>query len=363
MMSDVSGPQTHDPFDVLRRPDAPLAPSATFAKQLRQRLTAELRPLLSRAATSTSDSQPERTATMTVTPYLIVRNAVAALDFYRDAFGAVETLRMIGDDGRVGHAEIMIGGSKLMMADEYPEIGALGPESRGGPTSSFDIDVVDAARVDETFQRALSFGATSLRPPADQFHGSRSATVSDPFGQNWTFSALIEQLSAEEYASRAATDTGHGSFTVEATSVEATSVEATPGQATTGAATATPDAERHQVKHHAQGDLYYFALPATDIAKAHAFFGAVLGWQFAAPDRGHIENISAPPGSVNSMNGETAVRLWFVVDDIHAAVQRVREMGGTADEPVDYASGWSADCTDDQGTMFSLSVPVPEYTA
>ena len=305
---------------------------------------------------------------MTVTPYLIVRNAAAALDFYSDAFGAVETLRMIGDDGRVGHAEIMIGGSKLMMADEYPEIGALGPESRGGPTSSFDIDVVDAARVDETFQRALSLGATSLRPPADQFHGSRSATVSDPFGQNWTFSALIEQLSAEEYASRAATDTGHGSFTVETTPDETTPDETTPDETTPDETTPDettnpPDAARHQVKHHGHGDLYYFALPATDIDKAQAFFGAVLGWQFAAPEHGHIENISAPPGSVNSMNGDTAVRLWFVVDDIHTAVQRVREMGGTADEPINYESGWSADCTDDQGTMFSLSVPVPEYTA
>jgi predicted enzyme related to lactoylglutathione lyase len=103
-------------------------------------------------------------------------------------------------------------------------------------------------------------------------------------------------------------------------------------------------------------------VPVGDVARAQRFFGGLLGWRFAGPDQGHIENISAPPGGLNADTADTSVRLWFVVDDIHAAVARVRELGGTAGEPIDYPSGISADCTDDQGTVFSLSVPSSEYS-
>ena len=327
-----------DAFDTLRRPDTPIAPDPIFAEQLRRRLAAELGPLLTPTAPA-----PERTVAMTVTPYFIVRNAAAALDFYRDTFGAIETQRLVGDDGRVGHAEITIGGSPMMLADEFPEVDAVGPQTRGGPTCTFNIDVGSGDAVDATFDLAVSLGATALRPPADQFHGNRSGTINDPFGQRWTITAPVEELSTEEYAARAAEDSGHGSFALQVP------------------AAAVPD-PAHQVKHHDRGDLYYFTLPVADVARAQQFFAAVLGWQFGAPDQGHIENISAPPGSVSS-TGDPGARLWFVVDDIHTAVERVRAGGGTADEPVLYSSGWSAGCTDDQGTMFSLSVPVPEYTA
>ncbi|MCU1392388.1 MAG: glyoxalase [Ilumatobacteraceae bacterium] len=338
----MSDPTTSDPFDILRRPDAPIAPDPAFARRLHQRLTAELAPML-----GTSAIQQQRTITMTVTPYFVVRGASAALDFYRDAFGAVETQRLVGDDGRIGHAEIIIGGSPMMLADEYPEVDAVGPATRGGPTCTFNIDVGTGPAVDETIARAVSLGATVLREPADQFHGNRSGTITDPFGQRWTITAAVEQLSTAEYAARAAQDNGHGTFELE--------VPAT-------------DDRQHQVKHHDQGDLYYFTLQVADRAMAKRFFGAVLGWQFgpeppaASDESGHIENISAPPGGVNDAIGGTGARLYFVVDDIHAAVARVRANGGTADEPVEYPSGWSADCVDDQGTVFSLSVPTPEYT-
>lgn len=338
-----------DPFDALRRPDAPIAPSAAFARQLRQRLTAELQPLLASAAppTSVSTSTTERTVAMTVTPYFSVRNCAAALDFYRDAFGAIETHRLVGDDGRVGHAEIMLGGSRMMLADEYPEVDSLGPQSRGGPTCTFDLDVGNASRVDEMYAHAVELGAQGLSEPADQFHGNRSAVVQDPFGQRWTLSAQIEQLTTEQYAARAAQDSGHGSFSLEGG---------------TTAATTNGNAAHPQAKHLEQGDLYYFTLPVADVPKAQRFFGAVLGWQFAAPDQGHIENISAPPGGLNDQSTDKGARLWFVVDDIHTAVERVRAAGGTAQDPVNYESGWSSDCVDDQGTVFSLSVPSPEYS-
>jgi len=286
---------------------------------------------------------------MTVTPYLSIRNAAAAIDFYRDVFGAVEDHRLLGDDGRIGHAEITIGTSRLMLADEYPEVDSLGPESRGGPTCMFDVSVPD---VDDVYARSLSFGATSLSEPADQFHGSRSATIRDPFGHRWTLSTLIETLGTEEYAARAAQDEGHGSFALQNADPE------TGATSETGADVSTSS---RQVKPLSQGDLYYFALPVQDIARAQRFFGAVLGWQFAEPDNGHVDNISAPPGGVNAGTADTGARLWFVVDDIQTAVTRVRELGGSADDPVEYPSGWSADCTDDQGTAFSLTVPSAEY--
>jgi predicted enzyme related to lactoylglutathione lyase len=197
------------------------------------------------------------------------------------------------------------------------------------------------------YAHAIELGALGLREPADQFHGNRSATVQDPFGQRWTLSARIEQLTTEQYAARAAQDSGHGSFSLE-----------------TGVAAATTNgnAAHPQAKHLEQGDLYYFTLPVADVPRAQRFFGAVLGWQFGAPDQGHIENISAPPGGLNDKSTDMGARLWFVVDDIHTAVERVRAAGGTAQDPVNYESGWSSDCIDDQGTVFSLSVPSPEYS-
>jgi uncharacterized glyoxalase superfamily protein PhnB/predicted enzyme related to lactoylglutathione lyase len=320
-----------DAFDALRRPDAPIAPSESFARQLRRQLTDALQPLL---ATPTRS----RGSTMTVTPYLSMRNAAAALDFYRDAFDAVETQRLVGDDGRIGHAEMMIGNSKLMLADEYPEVDALGPESRGGTTCGFTIDLPTPEDVDRSFAHALELGAVEMRPPRDEFYG-HTGTVKDPFGHVWSLTAPMEQLSTEEYARRAAEPGEYGSFRLE-----------------TPTSTTEHDTHDRQTKHHERGDLYYFVLPVKDLARAQRFFTAVLGWQFPAPDQGHIGNISAPPGAVN-VSDDAGARLWFVVDDIQAAVDRVRANGGTADEPALYDSGWSADCIDDQGTVFSLSVP------
>ena len=338
-MVDTSHP---DPFDALRRPDAPIAPSTAFANRLRQRLMNEL------ADTLPSANAPERTTIMSITPYLMVRGAAAAIDFYRDAFDAVETHRLVGDDGRIGHAEITIGGARVMLADEYPEMDALGPQTRGGATCTFDVDVVSAARVDATFERAMALGAVGVRPPADQFHGSRSATLIDPFGHRWTLSAQIEQLTNTEYAARAAQDTGHGGFDL---------VLPEPAPESTGSE--VPD---QQLRHHALGDLYYFTLPVTDLPRAQRFFETLLGWQFSDPGRGHIENISAPPGSIGADPADPTARLWFVVNDIHEAVATVRRLGGTATEPIEYESGWGADCTDDQGTVFSVSVPSAKYS-
>jgi uncharacterized glyoxalase superfamily protein PhnB/predicted enzyme related to lactoylglutathione lyase len=336
-----------DPFEALVVDTTPIAPSARFADSLRQQIVTELEtpmsPATSPAAIPATTTDP-LTVTNTVTPYLCVDGAAAAIDFYVAAFGAVEHHRMVGDDGRIGHAEIVIGGSRLMLADEYPEVGVLSPTTRGGSSTNFTLEVPD---VDRAFARALELGARELRAVADQFYGFRQGTLVDPFGHQWSLSTPIAGYGDDEYVERSA--------------AEGYDVQRPAGASTTVATGVDDEPDDHQVKHHGRGDLYYFTLPTTDIERAQTFFGAVLGWRFESPDNGHVRNISAPPGGLNQ-GADTAARLWFVVDDIHAAVATVREMGGTADEPVLYASGWSADCTDDQGTEFSLSVPSATHT-
>jgi PhnB protein len=131
----------------------------------------------------------------TVTPYLIVKGAAKALDFYRDAFGAVELFRMPMPDGRIGHAEIQIGDSRMMLADEHPEIGALSPTTIGGTATGICLYVPD---VDALHAKAVAAGVKVERPLQNQFYGDRSATVIDPFGHKWTIATHIEDVSPEE---------------------------------------------------------------------------------------------------------------------------------------------------------------------
>ena len=135
-----------------------------------------------------------------VTPYLVMKNAAAAIEFYKKAFGAVELFRMAGPGGKIGHAEIKIGDSPVMLADEYPDMGFKGPESLGGTPVSLMIYVDD---VDKIFPRAIAAGGKEVRPLQNQFYGDRSGTLTDPFGHVWTISTHVEDLSEEEVAKRA----------------------------------------------------------------------------------------------------------------------------------------------------------------
>lgn len=135
----------------------------------------------------------------TVTPYLVVNGAARAIDFYKKAFGATEVLRMAHPDGKVGHAELKIGDSHIMLADEVPEFGFRSPESYGGSPVSMALYVED---VEASFKQALDAGATELRPLQDQFYGDRSGTVTDPFGYAWTLATHTEDLSSEELQQR-----------------------------------------------------------------------------------------------------------------------------------------------------------------
>ena len=144
-----------------------------------------------------------------VTPYLIVNGAAAAIAFYKDAFGATELMRMPTPDGKIGHAEIKIGDSAIMLADEYPEMGYKSPQRIGGSAVSLMIYLED---VDSTFARAIDKGARALQPIKDQFYGDRSGTLQDPFGHVWTLATHIEDIPpdelrrrAEEFSEKAAT--------------------------------------------------------------------------------------------------------------------------------------------------------------
>src|ERR1700751_4876899 len=136
----------------------------------------------------------------TATPYLIVRGAADAIEFYKHAFGATEMLRMADPQGSVGHAEIRIGDSVIMLADEHPAMGYRGPRSLGGSSVSILLYLDD---VDAVFDRAVKAGAKALRPGANQFYGDRSGTLEDPFGHVWTIATHVEDVAPEELKRRA----------------------------------------------------------------------------------------------------------------------------------------------------------------
>ncbi len=136
-----------------------------------------------------------------VTPYLIVDGAASAIEFYTKAFNASELVRMGGPDGRIGHAELLITDSHVMLADEHPEIGALGPRSVGGSPVTLLLYVDD---VDAVVSKACSLGAKLTRPVADQFYGDRTGGVEDPFGHRWYVATHKEDVSHEEMKKRSA---------------------------------------------------------------------------------------------------------------------------------------------------------------
>ena len=142
-----------------------------------------------------------------VTPYLIVNDGARAIEFYKKAFGATELFRMAGPDGKIGHAEIKIGDSPIMLADEVPAMGHRSPQSLGGSPVSILLYVED---VDAVFNQAVAAGAKVARPVADQFYGDRTGGVTDPFGHAWYIATHKEDVSLEEMQKRAKAAHGGG---------------------------------------------------------------------------------------------------------------------------------------------------------
>lgn len=149
----------------------------------------------------TSKPKPIPDGYHTATPYLIVKGAAQAIEFYKKAFGATELLRMEQPGGKVGHAEIKIGDSTIMLADEAPDVDARSPQTIGGSPVSILLYVED---VDAVFTKAVAAGAAVQRPVANQFYGDRTGGVKDPFGHVWYIATHVEDVSPDEMRKRAA---------------------------------------------------------------------------------------------------------------------------------------------------------------
>ena len=142
-----------------------------------------------------------------VTPYLIVDGASDAIDWYGKVLGTKERMRIPMPDNKVGHAELEVGDSVIMLADEFPDMGARGPKSIGGSPVTISVYVED---VDSVFERAVQAGANSLRPVENQFYGDRTGQFEDPFGHRWSVATHVEDVPPDEMAKRAAEMMGGG---------------------------------------------------------------------------------------------------------------------------------------------------------
>ncbi|WP_033292042.1 VOC family protein [Amycolatopsis jejuensis] len=288
-----------EPFDALALPSTPVDPDPAFAGQLRDDLR---RLILNGAEMTTTETTPQQAQVRSLAPYLVVTDARAALDFYVEVFDARRRAEpIVMDDGRVGHAELAIGDSVLMLAEEFPELGnVVAPE--GGPL--IHVEVADPRRA---VQRAVELGAEQLRPVEDRGYGL-SGTIHDPYGQRWLVAQAAPRATAEE-----------------------------------------------RVYRH--GEAGYFTFQVPDDVRAKAFYGAVLGWQFSQgslPTAWGIEGHGLPGGLWGGPERQTGWKLMFAVDDLAAALDRVREAGGRAGEVENQPYGRTADCADDQGIEFWL---------
>ncbi len=146
---------------------------------------------------ATAQQNPEKFSRLSA--YLVVKGAARAIDFYSRVFGATELYRLTEPSGKVGHAELELGGARFMLADEYPDFGALSPITIGGSPISMHLYVDD---VDALVKRAEEAGATLLRPLKDEFFGDRTAMITDPFGHKWHLATRVEDVSPEEMQSR-----------------------------------------------------------------------------------------------------------------------------------------------------------------
>jgi uncharacterized glyoxalase superfamily protein PhnB len=238
-----------------------------------------------------------------LTPYLAVRDARAAIDWYTDALGA----RVIGDpyvmdDDRIGHAELDVGGATLYLADAHPELGLTPPEP-GRVSVTLQLTVPD---VDAAVERAAQVGATVERPPADAPYG-RTGVLLDPYGHRWMLQ--------------------------------------TPSPA--------PDADRPPIR---PGDPVYLTLHVPDGARARDFYEAVLGWSAVpgrVPDGWQVEG-TTPLVGIGGGARESGTVPMYAVDDIEVAVAAVRTAGGRADDIERMPYGLTAHCRDDQGLPFYL---------
>ena len=291
-----------DPFDALRAPAEPVDPDPAFAAALRARiervLTLPRGVAVSTTTTTTVETPP--TALGAAIPYLTVPVGTGgrALDWYAEVLGARRRGEpIVMPDGKLGHAELEIGGGLLYLAEEFPEIGVVAP--RPGETAvSLSLRVPDVAR---TAQAAVDRGALMPRAMYDD-HGSRNVTIVDPFGHRWLLHTPLAEL---------------------------------------------PDTQR-------PGDVGYAWLTVPDPDRAADFYAAVLGWEYEPGNVPGGRNVTGRSLPLGIGRGEPGWHLSYAVDDVAAAVRRVRAAGGTAADPEARPYGLAANCVDDRGTVFVL---------
>ena len=304
-----------DPFEALREPVRPADPDPEFAGRLRLRLTREVfaAPVFASpvfAVPGGTMSQQTVTAepasTPALTPYIVVSDARRAMDWYVEVFGAQRRGELyVNADGTIGHAEVGIGDAVLMFSehsDLWPDVPVRAPDSPVTFSHSLHLEVDD---VDGSTERARRGGASVEREPAEAPYG-RSAVIVDPFGHRWI---LLRP----------------------------------PARAT----------GLHQ------GDVANVMMVAPDAHRAKEFYEAVLQVPFpsAHPGTWRTDQTRPPLGIRSAEGAEPEVQLSYRVDDIAAAVERVRAAGGHADEPGRRRFGLSAECIDDQGATFRLWQP------
>jgi uncharacterized glyoxalase superfamily protein PhnB len=298
-----------DPFEALREPVTPVDPDPGFAGRLRQRLSREVfaspgGTMSQQTVAARVEREPARTPALT--PYIVVSDARRAMDWYVEVFGAQRRGELhVNADGTIGHAEVGIGDAVLMFSeasDLWPDVPVRAPDSPATFSHTLHLEVDD---VDASTERARRGGASVEREPADQPYG-RGSVIVDPFGHRWM---LLR-----------------------------------------------PPARATRIR---QGDVANVTMMARDAHRAKEFYEAVLQVPFSAAHPGAWRTgQTSPPLSIRSSQGaEPEVQLSYRVDDIAAAVERVRAAGGHADEPVRRPFGLLAECADDEGVTFRLWQP------
>jgi uncharacterized glyoxalase superfamily protein PhnB len=298
-----------DPFEALREPVRPADPDSGFAGRLRQRLTREVftppgGTMSQQTAATRVEREPARSPALT--PYIVVSDARRALDWYAEVFGARRRGELyVNADGTIGHAEVGIGDAVLMFAeasDLWPDVPVRAPDSPTTFSHTLHLEVDD---VDASTERARRAGASVEREPADQPYG-RGSVIVDPFGHRWM---LLR-----------------------------------------------PPARATRMR---QGDVANVTMMAPDARRAKEFYQAVLQVPFSPghPGAWRTDQTRPPLSVLASQGAEPEVQLSYRVDDIAAAVERVRAAGGRADEPDRRPYGLLAECADDQGTRFRLWQP------
>jgi len=298
-----------DPFEVLREPVTSADPDPDFAERLRLRLTREVfappgGTMSQQAAAIRIEREPAPPPTLT--PYIVVSDARRAVGWYVEVFGAQRRGELhVNADGTIGHAEVGIGDAVLMFAeasDLWPDVPVRAPDSPATFSHTLHLEVDD---VDASTERARRSGALVEREPADQPYG-RGSVIVDPFGHRWM---LLKP----------------------------------PTQAT----------------RLRQGDIANVTMLARDAHRAKEFYQAVLHVPFSSghPGAWRTDQTRPPLGIQSSQGAEPEVQLSYRVDDIAAAVERVRAAGGHAAQPERKPYGLAAECVDDQGATFRLWQP------